>query len=91
MSRIAVTVRVTGRVQGVAFRAWTRDTARGLGLSGWVANRPDGSVAAHLEGPDEAVRRMVAKMQDGPRFAVVRAVETGPADAEQMTGFEIRR
>jgi acylphosphatase len=46
-----VRVRVTGRVQGVAYRAWAADAARGLGLSGWVRNEDDGSVTALLSAP----------------------------------------
>ena len=49
---------VEGRVQGVFFRAYTRDEAVGLGLSGWVKNRPDGSVEALVEGQKSAVEKM---------------------------------
>jgi hypothetical protein len=49
--RRAVLVSVTGRVQGVSYRAWTRDEARRLGLGGWVCNESDGSVRALVVGP----------------------------------------
>ncbi len=51
MSDIALRARITGRVQGVAFRAWTRSEAKQRGLSGWVRNESDGSVRALFIGP----------------------------------------
>jgi acylphosphatase len=53
-----VHVIVEGRVQGVFFRAFTRDEAVRLGLSGWVRNRPNGSVEAVVEGEKSAVGKM---------------------------------
>ena len=90
MKQIAVIV--TGRVQGVAFRAWTRDQAQGLGLRGWVRNRPDGSVEALLGGDADRVDAMLGRMQEGPGMARVDALDHGPAEeAELPRGFEIRR
>ncbi|MDI9570731.1 MAG: acylphosphatase [Pseudomonadota bacterium] len=60
-----------GRVQGVAFRAWTRKTALSLHLTGWVRNLPDGSVEAVFEGPDEEVELMVRRCAVGPLLAKV--------------------
>ncbi|MGF1592829.1 MAG: acylphosphatase, partial [Kiloniellaceae bacterium] len=57
---------VSGRVQGVWFRAWTEREAKALGLDGWVRNRRDGSVEAVLAGPDDAVAAMVAALWEGP-------------------------
>ena len=88
---IARTFRVTGRVQGVAFRAWTRATATALGLSGWVRNEPDGSVTGHLEGPRAAVDGMITQLHEGPGAAVVRAVDVRDARPEGLGDFEIRR
>lgn len=48
--RHACHVRLTGKVQGVFLRAWTRDEAKQFGVGGWIRNCPDGSVEAHLEG-----------------------------------------
>ena len=59
MGTTAADVVVTGRVQGVFFRAAMREQADRLGVTGWVRNEPDGSVRAHLEGPDGAVDRLV--------------------------------
>jgi len=83
--------RVTGRVQGVWFRGWTRATAQGLGLTGWVRNEADGSVRGAISGPAEAVAAMVRALQEGPEAARVVSVETSEAASEGWTGFEVRR
>ncbi len=77
--KAAIKARVTGRVQGVAFRAWTRDRAKALGLSGWVRNEADGSVSGYFSGEARAIETMVAALHEGPRFARVQSVETEPA------------
>lgn len=86
----ALRVRVTGRVQGVSFRAWTQSTARRLGLEGWVRNEPDGSVTALIGGPAAKVADMVEALHIGPRWAAVTGVTTEPADREDVPpGFRI--
>ena len=80
---------VTGRVQGVGFRAWTADEAARLRVSGWVRNRIDGSVEAAISGSPEAVEEMTRACREGPRFARVDDVavfECPPPDGE---GFVI--
>jgi len=57
---------VTGRVQGVFFRASTRDTARSLGLTGWVRNLSDGRVEGLFEGDQEALSRLLEWCRVGP-------------------------
>ena len=57
---IARHLMIHGRVQGVWYRAWTVETARGLGLTGWVRNRTDGSVEAVIEGEDASVAQFMA-------------------------------
>jgi acylphosphatase len=89
MSR-AVTVRVTGRVQGVAFRWYAVQEAERLGVRGWVRNEPDESVAAHLEGDDRAVEAMVEWCRHGPSSARVRQVAVTEAHPSGPTAFEIR-
>jgi acylphosphatase len=90
--RTALRARVTGRVQGVGYRAWVAGEARRLGLAGWVRNEPDGAVTALLAGPREDVERMLEAMLRGPRAAVVAAIATEAAEeAEAPAGFEIRR
>jgi len=85
-------VRVSGRVQGVFYRVFTRDTAQSLGVGGWVRNEPGGGVSALLQHRDEAVlKQMVAAMRQGPPGArvdgcLVRELE----QADAYTTFEIR-
>ena len=81
-SPVSVTVHIIGKVQGVGFRAWTEQTARGLGLTGWVGNDPDGSVRAVFTGTDEAVNAMLERVKSGPRGARVDRVTTEPADPD---------
>ncbi len=70
-----VHVLIAGRVQGVFFRAYTRDEARSLGLKGWVRNLPDGRVEALFEGERRAVDDMLAWCRQGPPYAYVHKVE----------------
>ena len=87
---IARHVRIYGRVQGVFFRAWTREEARRRGLAGWVRNCADGSVEAHLEGEPDAVDRMIVLLHEGPLHAEVSHVEVSQAEPEGLSGFEVR-
>ena len=66
---------VSGRVQGVWFRASTRDKAEELSLNGWVRNLPDGRVEAVFEGDDRAVEEMVEWCRHGPTMARVDTVD----------------
>ena len=80
--------RVTGRVQGVGFRWWTRSLATRLGLSGSVRNLPDGSVAVHARGTDAQLRDLQAHLAEGPPGARVTAVEPLPFSAEGISPAE---
>ena len=84
MRRTAQKARITGHVQGVAFRAWTRARATQLGLRGWVRNNnDDGSVSALFDGDEDAVQRMIGELWDGPGAASVtdvQSVATAPDD-----------
>jgi acylphosphatase len=88
---LAVDVVVTGRVQGVFFRASLRDEARDRDVSGWVSNEPDGSVAAHLEGSPDAVRALVEWCRHGPSGADVDQIVATEAPATGLSGFSVRR
>lgn len=86
---IARHVRVTGRVQGVSFRAWTKEQAQSLGVSGWVRNTPDGHVEAHVEGDDAAVEQMTECMRRGPSSARVEDVRTWNVEPCDFDAFEV--
>jgi len=89
MKRVHVTV--TGDVQGVGYRYTMRIVAREAGVSGWVRNRPDGSVEAEVEGPPEQVDAVLAWMAQGPpgsRVTDARVTELSPTAAE--TSFDVR-
>jgi len=91
MSESAKYVRVTGRVRGVFYRAWSQAQARELAISGWIRNCPDGSVEAHLQGEDSSVSRMIDRMRRGPANARVEDVEIEDAAPEDTGRFELRR
>jgi acylphosphatase len=71
---------VTGRVQGVAYRASTVFEARGLGLTGWVRNLPDGAVELEAQGDDAVVDALLAWCADGPPAARVAGVSVEERD-----------
>ena len=85
-----VRVIVRGRVQGVAFRAYTADEARRAGVAGWVRNRPDGSVEAAFEGAPHAVEALLVFVRRGPRSARVDDVEVIEEPVAGAARFEIR-
>lgn len=91
MDEIAISVRVTGKVQGVWFRGWTRQIALARGLRGWVRNDTDGSVAVLLIGQEDAVTGMLRELQSGPPAARVGQVKADTTDVQDMPpGFEVR-
>jgi len=81
---------VTGRVQGVFFRAWTRDEARSLKVSGWVRNCSDGAVEAQLEGDADAIEELIDRMRKGPPGARVDALRVEETSLENLDHFEVR-
>jgi len=81
---------VHGSVQGVFFRAETRDRARSLGLGGWVRNAPEGTVEAVFEGDDDRVDSMVEWCRRGPQGAQVDDVEVKWLAPEGEGTFSIR-
>jgi acylphosphatase len=83
----SVRLNITGRVQGVGYRAWAMDTARRLGLRGWVRNRADGSVAALVMGDEDAVAVMIEACRDGPYAAKVTEVAISEAEDDGSAGF----
>jgi acylphosphatase len=85
-------LRITGRVQGVGFRASTVVTARALGLSGWVANRSDASVETVAEGDDAVVAAFIRWCHHGPPAARVDSVEVSdePVHSALPEPFTVR-
>ncbi len=90
MATTAVQVRVTGRVQGVAFRWEAQRAAQRLGLAGWVRNEADGSVTGCAEGEQADVDAWVEWCRQGPPAAHVRDVAVLPVPPEGRTSFDIR-
>jgi acylphosphatase len=84
-----VRVRISGRVQGVFFRAEARSRAESLGLAGWVRNAADGSVEAAFEGDEARLRSMVDWCRRGPSGARVDNVEVETEEPTGETGFRV--
>ncbi|MBZ0159285.1 MAG: acylphosphatase [bacterium] len=81
---------VSGRVQGVCFRACTSDEAAAAGVAGWVRNSSDGRVEAVFEGEKSAVEAMIAWCRMGPPAARVNAVEVTWEQPKGEHGFGVR-
>jgi len=81
---------VHGHVQGVFFRDSVRRQAQQRNVSGWVANRPDGTVEAVFEGEPDDVERLVAFCRKGPRGAQVESVDVTEENPEGVPGFTVR-
>ncbi len=82
---------IRGRVQGVWFRATTRETACLLGVYGWVRNSEDGSVEAHIQGDEAALEEMISWCRHGPPGARVDSVDIEEVEpADECRSFSIR-
>lgn len=90
MGMRATRVLISGLVQGVFFRHWTRDQAARLGVKGWVRNCYGGDVEGHFEGPEEAVDALIAACRDGPPMATVDRVVVETAEPSGAAGFVVR-
>jgi acylphosphatase len=82
---------VTGKVQGVFFRANTERVARELGLRGWVTNADDGAVEIHAEGSRDALDRLIAWCREGPPGAKVDGVSVDEANIRGLPSFDVYR
>lgn len=89
MAGRAVHVKISGRVQGVSYRAWVETEAQARDLDGWVRNRRDGSVEAVFSGDEDVVNEMVAACWRGPPAAVVQDVAVADYSGAPLTGFEV--
>ena len=81
---------ITGRVQGVWYRAWTAGEAKKLGLDGWVRNLRDGSVEAVFSGPGANVDEILKRCRKGPPLARVDDIRVKPWEETPRPGFEKR-
>lgn len=81
---------VSGLVQGVYFRASTRERAQALGLHGYASNLADGSVEVVASGDAAALDELERWLHDGPPAACVEAVEREDLELQVATGFTIR-
>lgn len=90
MSLVACAVVVVGRVQGVGFRRFVQRSAERAGVSGWVGNRPDGSVACEAEGETAAIEQFLQAVQKGPALARVEGCSVQSIEPRGAAGFTIR-
>lgn len=90
MSEVTRSVRITGRVQAVGFRAWAQRRAERLGLRGWVRNEADGSVSALISGERDQVAKMLEDLREGPIGSAVSDLTDEEAEAPSGTGFKVR-
>ena len=81
---------INGRVQGVWFRASTKEMADKLGVFGIVKNLPNGSVYAEIEGSEEAISKMLEWCKNGPPLARVESIEKTESSIVGYTDFTIR-
>ena len=88
--RVRAHVFVSGTVQGVYYRANTRDAARERGVDGWVRNLEDGRVEAVFEGDEPDVEAMIEWCHTGSPQAVVDDVDSEYEPPEDESGFEIQ-
>ena len=83
-------VSVTGRVQGVFFRAWSKRQADELRVTGWVRNCPDGRVDLHIEGEESAVESLIERLHCGPPRAKVDDIHLWDVELFDYEDFEVR-
>lgn len=81
---------ISGRVQAVGFRAFTRKEASLRGIKGWVKNLADGRVEIKIQGEREKIKEMLKKIKEGPSFARVDDIQIIDEELENFDRFEIR-
>ena len=85
--RVTATGVVSGRVQGVWYRAFTREQAQARHVTGFARNQPDGSVAFSLTGERSQIEEVLAAMREGPPLARVDRIDVSWHPADAATGF----
>lgn len=92
MSKTKKHLKITGRVQGVGFRYFTRQNARQLNITGWVKNMADGSVETVISGKEQNVSKMKDRLKKGPPSAKVDHITELDADVDKSyTEFSVKR
>ena len=81
---------ISGRVQGVGFRAFALNEARKAGVTGWARNLDDGQVEVHANGSTSQLEDFEARLRQGPRWGEVRGVTVTEAAVSDTAGFRIR-
>jgi len=82
---------ISGRVQGVGYRAFVERHALALGLAGWARNLANGDVEVHAQGPAEALSGLEGYLRSGPAWGEVRKVDVEEAGLIEARSFTIRR
>ncbi len=90
MGDSAAHIVVHGSVQGVFFRASTQSQASEYSLTGWVRNRPDGTVEIHAEGEKESLDRFIEWCRQGPPAANVQRLDLDWVASQSLSDFEVR-
>ncbi|HVO97197.1 MAG TPA: acylphosphatase [Bryobacteraceae bacterium] len=81
---------ISGRVQGVGYRAFAERCAHEIGITGWARNMDDGRVEVHANGSRARLDDFESRLRQGPRFADVRCVEVQDTAVLKLEGFSIR-
>jgi acylphosphatase len=88
--RVARRFVISGRVQGVEYRAFARQAARDLGVTGWAKNLANGDVEVHANGTPSQLETLEGHLRQGPRWGEVRSVISTEAPVSSDSSFEIR-
>ena len=91
MSTINQILKITGKVQGVYYRASAKQKAMNLGVQGYVKNEPDGSVLLEVQGAEAAVNEMVNWCKKGPMLARVKHIDIANQTAKKLVSFDIKK
>jgi acylphosphatase len=81
---------ISGRVQGVGFRAFAQNAARALGVTGWARNLDTGDVEVHANGAPQHLDDFEARLRQGPRWSEVRSVTALEVEVSDTSSFHIR-
>jgi acylphosphatase len=81
---------ISGRVQGVGFRAFAQHAAHALGVTGWAQNLDNGDVEVHANGAPQHLDDFEGRLRQGPRWSEVRSVTIVEVEESDASGFYIR-